>query len=77
MLLETTTFGVRKYEVEKTMLSRDFINVATKYGEVKVKRGIYNGEVIKYKGEYDCCKEVANRNGITLEEVYNEIKKNM
>jgi len=77
LLLETTTFGVRKYEVEKTMLSRDFINVATKYGEVKVKRGIYNGEVIKYKGEYDCCKEVANRNGITLEEVYNEIKKNM
>lgn len=77
LLLETTTFGVRKYEVQKVMLSRDFVKVNTKYGEATVKRGIFNGEVIKFKGEYDCCKELAQKNNVTLEEVYNEIKKNM
>ncbi|EQB89119.1 uncharacterized protein (TIGR00299 family) protein [Clostridium punense] len=77
LLRDTTTFGVRKYEVEKVMLKRDFIKVNTKYGEATVKRGILKGEVIKFKGEYDCCKELAKKNNVTLEEVYNEIKKNM
>jgi len=77
LLRETTTFEVSKYEVEKVMLKRDFIKVNTKYGEATVKRGILKGEVIKFKGEYDCCKELAKKNNVTLEEVYNEIKRNM
>lgn len=77
LLRETTTFGIRKYEVQKVMLKRDFIKVSTKYGEATVKRGILNGQVIKFKGEYDCCKELAKKNKVTLEEVYNEIRKNM
>ncbi|MEG0775311.1 MAG: nickel pincer cofactor biosynthesis protein LarC [Clostridium sp.] len=77
LLRETTTFGVRKYEVEKVMLNRDFIKVNTKFGEVTVKRGFYNGEVIKFKGEYQCCKELALKNNVTLEEVYNEVTKAM
>lgn len=77
LLRDTTTFGVRKYEVEKVMLKRDFIKVNTKYGEATVKRGILKGEVIKFKGEYDCCKELAKKNNVTLEEVYNEIKRNI
>lgn len=77
LLRDTTTFGVRKYEVEKVMLKRDFIKVNTKYGETTVKRGILKGDVIKFKGEYDCCKELAKKNNVTLEEIYNEIKRNM
>lgn len=77
LLRETTTFGIRKYEVQKVMLKRDFIKVSTKHGEATVKRGILNGQVIKFKGEYDCCKELARKNKVTLEEVYNEIRKNM
>jgi len=72
---ETTSIGIRKYKVEKIMLKRDFLNVTTKYGDISVKVSYYQGKVIKYKPEYEDCKNAAIKNNIPILQVYNEVNK--
>lgn len=74
ILFETTTLGVRKYKVQKTMLERKFQKTETKYGIVNVKNGIYNGKVIKSKPEYRECRELARKNNVSINEIYKELK---
>jgi pyridinium-3,5-bisthiocarboxylic acid mononucleotide nickel chelatase len=75
LLRETTTLGVRKYKVEKTMLRREFNKLTTKYGEVTVKSSLLNGEKIKSKPEYEDCKRLAKKNNVPLSEIYSEINR--
>ncbi|SKC84182.1 nickel pincer cofactor biosynthesis protein LarC2 [Maledivibacter halophilus] len=70
---ETTSIGIRKYKVNKTMLSRDFSKFRTKYGDVTVKTSYYGEKIIKSKPEYEDCKRIAKENNISINEVYNEI----
>jgi uncharacterized protein (TIGR00299 family) protein len=77
LLRETSTLGVRKYKVEKTMLNREFSKVSTKYGEVTVKASLLNGERIKCKPEYDDCKRLAKENNLSINEIYSEINKEL
>lgn len=72
---ETTSIGIRKYEVEKIMLSREFSKANTRYGEVAIKYAYYKGEMIKYKPEYEDCKKLANENRIPIAEIYREVYK--
>ncbi|MFL0197200.1 nickel pincer cofactor biosynthesis protein LarC [Clostridium sp. WILCCON 0269] len=74
---ETTSIGIRKFEVEKVMLHRDFLKVKTQYGYINVKNSYYQGELIKYKPEYEDCKAIAKQNNIPIREVYREIQKVM
>ncbi|MEK6264440.1 MAG: nickel pincer cofactor biosynthesis protein LarC [Clostridium sp.] len=71
---ETTTFGVRSFKVDKTMLQRKFTKVNTSYGEVTVKEAYYKGEKIKSKLEYEECKKIAGNTGIAVREVYERLK---
>ncbi|MGH4126110.1 MAG: nickel pincer cofactor biosynthesis protein LarC [Clostridium sp.] len=71
---ETTTFGVRSFKVNKTMLQRKFTKVNTSYGEVTVKEAYYKGEKIKSKLEYEECKKIAEDGGISLREVYKKLR---
>jgi pyridinium-3,5-bisthiocarboxylic acid mononucleotide nickel chelatase len=77
LLRETSTLGVRKYKVEKTMLDREFSKVRTKYGDVTVKASLLNGESIKCKPEYDDCKRLAKENNLSINEIYSEINKEL
>jgi uncharacterized protein (TIGR00299 family) protein len=77
LLRETSTLGVRKYKVEKTMLNREFSKVRTKYGDVTVKASLLNGERIKCKPEYDDCKRLAKENNLSINEIYSEINKEL
>ncbi|KPU27271.1 hypothetical protein TR13x_05855 [Caloranaerobacter sp. TR13] len=70
---ETTSIGIRKYEVEKIMLERDFSKVSTNYGEVTVKNSYYKGEKIKFKPEYEDCRRLAVENNIPIGEIYKEV----
>ena len=74
---ETTTFGIRRYEVDKTMLERSFSKVETKYGKITVKTGFYEGKQIKAKPEYDECRKIADELGISINEVYREVWKHI
>jgi uncharacterized protein (TIGR00299 family) protein len=74
LLTHTTTFGTRKYVVGKTMLKRDFTEVATEYGTVRVKNAYFRGKKIKSKPEYEDCRKLAKMHGVSIREIYEGIK---
>jgi uncharacterized protein (TIGR00299 family) protein len=73
LLTETTTLGVRKYSVEKTMLQRNFYKLSTKYGDITIKEAYYLGNKIKAKPEYSECKKIACEKNIPIKDVYDEV----
>ena len=77
LLRETTTLGVRKYKVEKSMLEREFSTIKTSFGEVRVKTSLLNGEKLKAKPEYDDCKRLAKENNVPIALIYEEVNKQL
>lgn len=73
LLTETSTLGVRKYAVEKTMLQRSTQNVETRWGTVRVKLGYLDGKAIKSKPEYEDCLKLSRENQVPIQEIYREI----
>jgi uncharacterized protein (TIGR00299 family) protein len=72
---ETSTIGIRKYSIDKTMLERKIEKVSTRFGEVHVKSAFYQGVCIKSKPEYDDCIKIARSNSIPISQVYHEVEK--
>ena len=77
LLLETTTFGVRSYTVDRLKLTRDFVDIQTRWGIVRAKCGYLEGQLIKKVPEYEDCKELAEQYGVPLREVYEEAIRQM
>ena len=73
---ETTTFGVRFYEVERIKLSREFVTVNTQYGEVRMKLGKLGDEMVKAMPEYEDCKRLAEENRVPIKSVYQAAEEN-
>ncbi len=73
LLLDTTTFGVRSYQVKKTILERSLKKVETKYGIIDVKIAYLKNKAIKYKPEYEYCKKAAEKHKIPINEVIQEV----
>ncbi len=73
MFKHTTTIGIRKTKLERTVLDRDFITKDSKYGAVsfKVSKG-YGVE--KAKPEFKDLAKLAKANGVSLNDVKNTIK---
>ena len=69
LLLETTTLGVRFYEVERLALQRAIVTVATSYGAIDIKEARMNGRLLRAMPEYDQCRKAAIAAGVTLREV--------
>ena len=74
---QTTTFGIRKYKVVRTILSREFKEVDSQFGKIKVKIGRYNGDIKSFSPEYEDCKRIAEERGIPLKQVYSIISKEL
>lgn len=70
---ETTTFGTRRYEVDRTELERTVSKVKTSYGEISVKKAYSNGKYLKFSPEYDECADAAKKHGVPVREVYNAV----
>ena len=66
---ETTTLGVRSYEVARRALERRMVTVQTAYGPIDVKVGNLNGRVVNVMPEFEQCREAASRSGVALKEV--------
>ena len=66
---ETTTIGVRKYPVDRTTLHREFVEVETEYGRVRIKVSKLGGEVVNFAPEFDDCVRVARENNVPLKKV--------
>ncbi|HEY9402186.1 MAG TPA: nickel pincer cofactor biosynthesis protein LarC [Pyrinomonadaceae bacterium] len=64
---ETTTLGVRSYEVERRALEREFISAETEFGAINVKVGRRgDGSVSNVAPEYEDCRAAALRAGVPL-----------
>ncbi len=74
LLTETSTLGIRRYSVEKTMLQRKSDVLDTPYGRVRIKSAYYNQRKIKSKPEYEDCIRIAREHKIPLNQVYKEIE---
>ncbi|MEX0680451.1 MAG: nickel pincer cofactor biosynthesis protein LarC [Balneolales bacterium] len=74
LLTHTTTLGVRSYPVSKTMLKRETETVTTSLGQVTIKKAWYKGELLKWKLEYDDCKLLADRHGLSVRKVYQTVE---
>src|SRR5207249_4963816 len=66
---ETTTIGIRRHEVERTTLQRDFVEVETEYGKIKIKVSKLEGEVVNAAPEYEDCALLAREKGIALKQI--------
>lgn len=67
---ETTTFGVRRYLVERDILERKTYSVRIRYGKVRVKVGQSQGQIRSVAPEYEDCRRIAESRGIPLKQVY-------
>jgi uncharacterized protein (DUF111 family) len=70
ILRETTSFGVRRHLAERRKLRREFATVKTSFGEVTVKLGKLDGQVVQVAPEYESCKRAAEQAGVPLKQVY-------
>lgn len=65
----TTTIGIRRYPVERTVLSRRKETVATEYGDVDVKICSHKDRTFCYP-EYESVKKICESRNIGYEEAY-------
>ena len=66
---ESSTIGVRTYEVTRYMLPRAIITVTTRYGDVRVKVACLGGDIVNAMPEYEDCRARAERAGVSIKAV--------
>ncbi|MEE9255902.1 MAG: nickel pincer cofactor biosynthesis protein LarC, partial [bacterium] len=66
---ETTTLGVRYRSAERAVAERDWAEVDTPWGRVRVKRARYRGETVNIAPEFEDCRKLAESAGVPLKEV--------
>ena len=69
---ETTTFGVRTHRAKRRALQREWVNVSTGYGSVRIKLSRSNGHILHVTPEYDDCRKLAVENDVPLQQVISE-----
>lgn len=72
---ETTTIGIRRVEMERTILKREIRKKETPFGTVIAKMCTLPDGQMKYYPEYDNAVELAKKNQISLQEAYDEIRR--
>ncbi len=72
LLQFTSTAGVRYHTLHRTIMQRHFTTVTTEYGDVRVKHLTYH-DIEKSKPEFADCQRLADTHGVTLQEVYRAV----
>jgi len=70
ILKESTTLGLRMYPVDRVKLTKEYQEVKTPWGNVRIKLGKLEDKIYNIKPEYQDCKELALKHGIPLKEVW-------
>lgn len=71
---ETTTIGVRTYNVTKHMLPYEVKLVNTEYGIIKVKVAYLDSNVVTAAPEYEDCCRAAKKSGFPVKTIYDSAK---
>ena len=69
---QTTTIGIRRQEMARTVLTRRVVNVQTRYGEIPVKVS-GEGRTRRVHPEYEKVSEAASKYGAPFGAVYDEV----
>lgn len=70
LLSETSAFGVRRSEKRRFKLERRFAKVQTQFGEITIKLGLLDGEVIQGAPEFESCRAASERTGQPVRVIY-------
>ncbi len=69
---ETTTFGARTYRAQRRVLPREWVNVGTEFGEVRIKVSRVNGRILHVAPEFEDCRKLAVEKNVPLQRVIAE-----
>jgi uncharacterized protein (TIGR00299 family) protein len=69
---ETTTFGARTYRAHRRVLPREWVSVATDFGEVRIKVSRANGRILHVAPEFEDCRKLAVEKNVPLQRVIAE-----
>lgn len=69
LFMETTTLGVRSYEVTRRALERSVVRVETQYGPIDVKVAHLDGRVVNEMPEFEQCRQAAANANVPLKVV--------
>ncbi len=69
---ETTTIGIRRQEIDRTLMSRESVRVMTDAGEGMVKVCRFR-DLEKVYPEYESALELAQKTGRSLDEIYKKL----
>jgi len=75
LLLETSTLGVRRQNVERRCLPRLQQTVETEYGPVRIKVACWGNERLRAKPEYDDCHQLAQQHQLPLSTIYAAVER--
>ena len=66
---ESSTIGVRTYDVTRYMLPRAMITVTTAYGPIRVKVARIDGTIVNAMPEFDDCRALSEKTGVPIKKV--------
>jgi uncharacterized protein (DUF111 family) len=72
---ETTTLGVRVSFVERNCLPREIVRVETEFGAIDVKIAKSGEKIMNAKPEFEQVKEIADRAGVSVRRIVEEIER--
>jgi len=70
---ETSTLGVRSYEIKRKALKRQIVEFKSKYGKVDLKISYFGDKVINIKPEYEQIREIAFKFNKPFKQIEKEI----
>jgi len=77
LFTETTTLGVRSYEVTRRALERSVVRVETPYGPIDVKVAYLDGRVVNEMPEFEQCRRAAAHANVPLKVVEEAARKEL
>ncbi len=63
------TFGIRRQLMQRSKLAREFVTVATRFGDIKIKVGKWGDKVVNAKPEFADCARAAEKHNASVKEV--------
>ncbi|HEX3253908.1 MAG TPA: nickel pincer cofactor biosynthesis protein LarC [Pyrinomonadaceae bacterium] len=77
LFTETTTLGIRSYEVTRRALQRSVVRVETPYGPIDVKVAHLDGRVVNEMPEFEQCRQAAANANVPLKVVEEAARKEL
>jgi len=63
------TLGVRRQILKRSKLARSTVEVVTEFGQIDIKTGLLDGEVVSIKPEFAQCRAAAEKHGVAVKVV--------